>query len=656
MSIWSSLFGKQEIKPAVGGQMISTTELPAELKPYYKDILTKAQALYNDRTSQGYQPYIGATLADFTPEQKQVQTGLAGLVGSQAPAYQEAMGMTREAATPFSTEQIEEYMSPYQQAVTDIEKREATKQYQTDVVPQLAAKAAMTQPFGGSRQAILEGMASDTQQRLLSDIQAKGSAQSYQDAISRLDADRLAKGQGASQLANLASSQYKGAASEFAGLQLSGEEQQRQNQTALDEAFKQYLEEQQYPYDTMGKYQSMVIGAPLGQTTYSKPQAAVMGPSFGQQLIGGLGGLGNIYGSFTGRTIGGQDYIQPGQQVGGQTGGGIGSLIKRQTNGPANDEYVSNWKYDSKLDPWTNYSTASQNYFKVMGEEEKRLQDIAGLRTEDLNKRKSYLEADRANQQFHREQAAFTAMAKLGTDPDVTDAPGGGAGQLLTMLGKAGPEIGASETARRANIREQEEALLPLQIKYEEARASGNIALANSIMTQMKDISDAYATRRTAELTGAAHKLSSTLKPKDVQSLAASIVGDKMVADQSGVYHPEGKSTPQANDLARLFRTAERQMQSKDSATIKYKGKTYTFTTEDLGADVGTKFSDMINETGMEGLQETLMRYIGNITGLGLSGQTMSYNPEEKISLIPNDILNIDVDGDFLKSKKKIRK
>ena len=655
MSIWSSLFGKQEIKPAVGGQMISTTELPAELKPYYKDILTKAQALYNDRTSQGYQLYEGATLADFTPEQQQVQTGLAGLVGSQAPAYQEAMGMTREATTPYSSEQIEEYMSPYQQAVTDIEKREATKQYESQVQPQLAAKAAMTQPFGGSRQAILEGMASDTQQRLLSDLQAKGSAQSYQDAISRLDADRLAKGQGASQLANLASGQYKGAASEFAGLQLSGEEQQRQNQTALDEAFKQKLEEQQFPYDTMGKYQSMVIGAPMGQTTYSKPQAAVMGPSFGQQLIGGLGGLGNIYGSFTGRTIGGQDYVQPGQPTA-KAGGGIGSLIKRAQPGPANNEYESKWKYDPNIDPYDNYQYASENYFKVMGEEEKRLQDIAGLRTEDLNKRKSYLEADRANQQFHREQAAFTAMAKLGTDQDVTDAPGGGAGQLLTMLGKAGPEIGASETARRANIREQEEALLPLQIKYEEARASGNIALANSIMTQMKSISDAYATRRTAENTGAAHKLSSTLKPKDVQSLAASIVGDKMVADQSGVYHPEGKSTPEANDLARLFRTAERQMQSKDSATIKYKGKAYTFTTEDLGADVGTKFSDMINETGMEGLQETLMRYIGNVTGLGLSDQTMSYPIEEEISLIPNDILNIDVDGDFLKSKKKIRK
>ena len=46
-------------------------------------------------------------------------------------------------------------MSPYQQAVTDIEKREATKQFESQVVPELAAKAAMAQPFGGSRQAIL---------------------------------------------------------------------------------------------------------------------------------------------------------------------------------------------------------------------------------------------------------------------------------------------------------------------------------------------------------------------------------------------------------------------------------------------------------------------------------------------------------------------
>ena len=127
MAVLSSLFGRNEVAPAVGAQMISATELPPELRPYYKDILTKSQALYNDRTSQGYKPYQGPTLAEFTPEQQQVQTGIAGLVGSGTPVYQEAMGMTREAATPYTAAQVEEYMSPYQQAVTDIEKREATK-------------------------------------------------------------------------------------------------------------------------------------------------------------------------------------------------------------------------------------------------------------------------------------------------------------------------------------------------------------------------------------------------------------------------------------------------------------------------------------------------------------------------------------------------
>ena len=513
MSVWSSLFGQQEVKPAVGAQMISTTELPAELKPYYKDILSKAQALYNDRTSEGYTPYTGPTLADFSPEQKQVQSGIAGLVGSQAPVYQEAMGMTREAATPYTTEQIEEYMSPYQQAVTDIEKREATKQYQTQVVPQLASQAATAGSFGGSRQAILEGMASDTQQRLLADLQAKGSAQSYQDAISRLDSDRLVKGQAGTQLANLASTQYTGAASELAGLQLIGEDKQRQTQTALDETFKQYLQEQQYPYDTMGKYQSMVIGAPLGTTTYSKPQAAVMGPSLGQQLTGGLGGLGNIYGAFTGKTIGGQPYNQPAAKV----GGGIGTLIKRAQNGPANNnEEDKTFKTNFGLtkfteeeaqtiepDAYLNYLRNFQGpYTERFKQSEKDLQESNKLMEKDLARDKSYLQADRDNAQFNREQAAFTAMAKLGTDQDVTDAPGGGVGQILTMLGKAGPEIGAAETASRANIKKQDREVGKLEIQYKQAMASGNLELANTYMAQLQALSGEYAKYMTAKAAG----------------------------------------------------------------------------------------------------------------------------------------------------------
>ena len=297
MAILSSLFQTGAPVQQVAGPTIATQKLPEELAPFYKDILGKAQALYDDRTSEGFKPYVGPTLADFTPEQQQAFTGLQGLVGSQAPVFQEGMDLTRAAAAPMTSEQITQYMSPYQQAVTDIEKREATKQYESQVVPQLAAQAATTGGFGGSRQAILEGMAADTQQRLLSDIQAKGSAQGYQDAVSRFTTDRTAQGQAGAQLATMAPNQFKAQLGELGAMQTVGEQKQKQSQTALDEAFRQYQLERDDPYNTMGKYQSVITGAPVQQTTFApvQPQA----PSTAQTLISGLGTLAGAYGAFT---------------------------------------------------------------------------------------------------------------------------------------------------------------------------------------------------------------------------------------------------------------------------------------------------------------------------------------------------------------------
>ena len=298
MGFLSSLFQGSTPQP-VAGPAISASGIPKELAPYYKDIMGKAQALYNERTAEGYKPYSGPTMADFTPEQKQAQAGISGLVGSQAPVFDEAMNLTRSAATPMTQDQMTTYMSPYQQAVTDIEKREATKQYESQVVPQLAAQAAATGGFGGSRQAILEGMAADTQQRLLGDIQAKGSQSAYQDAVSRFNTDRQAQGQAGAQLATMAPNQFKAQLGEFGALQTVGEEQQKQSQTALDEAFRQYQLERDDPYNTMSKYQSVVTGAPVQTTQFAQPTPPQ--PSIGQQLIGGLGTLATAYGAFGGK-------------------------------------------------------------------------------------------------------------------------------------------------------------------------------------------------------------------------------------------------------------------------------------------------------------------------------------------------------------------
>lgn len=324
MSFLSSLFQSGAPTQPVAGPAIATQKLPDELAPYYKDILGKAQALYNERTGEGYQPYQGPTIAEFTPEQQQAFTGLQGLVGSQAPVFQEGMDLTRAAAAPMTSEQVTQYMSPYQQAVTDIEKREATKQYESQVVPQLAAKAAMTQPFGGSRQAILEGMAADTQQRLLGDIQAKGSAQAYQDAVNLVQNQRDRLGSGAGQLATLGSNQFKSQLGEIGALQTVGEEKQQLAQQALNEAYGQYVKEQEFPFQQLGRYQSVVTGAPIQQTQYVPPTPPA--PSVGQQLLGGAATMLGTYGAFGGK------MPQLFGSTPAKTGGGIGDLpvIKAQ--------------------------------------------------------------------------------------------------------------------------------------------------------------------------------------------------------------------------------------------------------------------------------------------------------------------------------------
>ena len=79
MGFLSSLFQTGAPVQQVAGPTIATSKLPEELAPYYKDILGKAQALYKEKTAEGYQPYTGPTIAAFSPEQEQAFTGLAVL-------------------------------------------------------------------------------------------------------------------------------------------------------------------------------------------------------------------------------------------------------------------------------------------------------------------------------------------------------------------------------------------------------------------------------------------------------------------------------------------------------------------------------------------------------------------------------------------------
>ena len=329
MAILSSLFGASQQQPAVGAQPITTTEIPTELKPYYTDILGKAQALYNKRVEEGFKPYEGPTIAQFTPEQQATFTGIAGLQGQVAPKFAEAEQLTKDAAAQITGAQLQEAMSPYQQAVTDIEKRESQKAFEQNVLPKIRAAQVAQGSFGGTRGTLLEAQALADQQRGLADIQAKGSAAAFQDARAALEAERTRMGQGATQLANIAPQALKTGLQELGAQQTVGELKQQQSQTALDEAYRQFLQEKQEPYEAMQKYQAVVTGAPLTTTQFAPPPAP--GPSLGQTLLGGATTAAGLYGAFTG-----QNPLAAVGLMGKKTGGGIADalpLVKRAEAG-----------------------------------------------------------------------------------------------------------------------------------------------------------------------------------------------------------------------------------------------------------------------------------------------------------------------------------
>ena len=89
-------------------------------------------------------------------------------------------------------ETIQSYMSPYQQMVTDVEKREARRQ--SDIMgSQMGQQAAQAGGLGGYREAIMQAERERNLGQQLGDIQTRGSQAGFQQAQQAFEADRAAR-------------------------------------------------------------------------------------------------------------------------------------------------------------------------------------------------------------------------------------------------------------------------------------------------------------------------------------------------------------------------------------------------------------------------------------------------------------------------------
>lgn len=199
--------------------------IPTELMPYFTGtgkvgeagyvpgLLPKAQEIYAKDYATTYAPLISAGLtgaggiASLSPMQQQVgaeigqmgtpsqfTTGIAtanqaqNLYGGvpQVSAYNLAPTQTFDQAA------AQQYMSPYTQAVTDVAKQEAIRDYQKNQVG-ANLMAARQGTYGGARNLIAQTEANRNLQSQLQGIQAKGLQDAYSNAQTQFERDRAAQ-------------------------------------------------------------------------------------------------------------------------------------------------------------------------------------------------------------------------------------------------------------------------------------------------------------------------------------------------------------------------------------------------------------------------------------------------------------------------------
>ena len=305
--------------PAPSSQTVTQTNIPEYARPYVERMLGKSEAL-TDINENPYKAYGGQRIAEFAPLQKQAfqnvanqqtagqlgaATGLAGAAGLGALGA--GADYRNMATNPFATQA---YMSPYMQNVVDVQKNEAFRDAQ---IRNLGSNlgSARQGTYGGARQALAEQERNRNLQTQLGQIQAGGSQKAFEAAqqAQQFGTSAGLQGfgqalQGASALGQLGQTQFGQQQAINTAQQNVGAIQQAQAQQGLDQAYQDFLKQQNYPYQQLAFQSDMLRGLPLSQAAQQQYTAP---PSMTSQL-GGLGmsalGIYGMSGGFKGASGG----------------------------------------------------------------------------------------------------------------------------------------------------------------------------------------------------------------------------------------------------------------------------------------------------------------------------------------------------------------
>lgn len=304
-----------------GGSTTTTQQLDPMLKPYVKFALEQGKKQFEQR-SQGIPQYDRDRVAGFTPDTQSYFGGVRDLtagVGQLGQAGEMTTGAaagvagrpefeaTQFNANRLSSNDIREYMNPYQQQAIDAAMA-GIQRRQGEEAAALRTKQARAGALGGSRGAVESALqdreyrqlAADTEAKMLSEgfDRATALAVGQQEAARKAQLDTEQSRQfaeeaaldrsrfgltAAEQLARLGEAERNMELQRLEGLKGIGSMQQAYEQALLDEDYRKFIENRDLAKQELADYAAIAYGAPAGSQTRQQQPSSFM------STLGGLG-------------------------------------------------------------------------------------------------------------------------------------------------------------------------------------------------------------------------------------------------------------------------------------------------------------------------------------------------------------------------------
>jgi len=290
---------------------VNKTELPEWLNRASQENI----ALADEIASRPYQPYTGNTVAGLSPDTTAAWDYARAGVGMTDPYFNYAANTAGSVgayqpqtvtAGQFAGSDLSPYMNPY---IAEVEQRalDAGNRSLISGINTIGDSAARAGAFGGSRQGVMEGVATSESARSLGDLSANLRMQGFNTAAGLMSADQNRAMQAAlanqsaglqganlnlnaaNSLSQIAQNAQQARAMDTAMLESVGGQQQAYDQRLLDDAYARFLEQRNYPIDML----NLRLGA-TSATPYGGTQTQTSTGPGGNSTLSTIGTVGSI--------------------------------------------------------------------------------------------------------------------------------------------------------------------------------------------------------------------------------------------------------------------------------------------------------------------------------------------------------------------------